>query len=523
VATQPEKLGALPVDITKVSGYGTSPESLQELRDALQQNITALEQRYAQPNWFNVAAGFLKPQLGGFFASLGSASQALGENVERQRAAQLPIAQMRAQLAQSNILMGQQQKVAQMEKDRIASGRKVTPDYVREVSAIAGPDSTVAKALQAELESTRKQFELAISTAQAKMNAGQSLAPHEIELLNQAMGYLGAGQGPVAPSQGAQPPGSATTFPVSPGAPSGEPAVKFNLQGLSPQDQIRVLSKGMGEETDPAVVQGIARKIGELGAPSPPPAPAKPTYYPRTLVMPKVEGMSTAEREATTRAYTEQAIKQESVYQDKLNNMSSLATGPNYTATANSYDSVIGMIRDNPELSKKVFNIIRQHGQIAAALQTGIGMSVGNWGASINVPVEAFLRAGLTEKEQQFADQVSGMLVSLGAAKLKASGQTTANTTQTEYVNMLRSAAGLDQTPASALLTLLKDQAAFNMNKEIYDVVMRERDAKADPQSLTKLTDVFKHSSELKRIDEKYQKINQRLDSQFSATIRGTQ
>jgi hypothetical protein len=44
--------------------------------------------------------------LGGFLASVGSASQALGETEEKRREAELPIAQMRTQLAQSKILTG---------------------------------------------------------------------------------------------------------------------------------------------------------------------------------------------------------------------------------------------------------------------------------------------------------------------------------------------------------------------------------------------------------------------------------
>ena len=71
-------------------------------QDALQANLedaqTALEQRYANPNWFNVAAGFFKPQLGGFAASLGSAAQELGSWQEQQRANQIPLFNVRAQV-----------------------------------------------------------------------------------------------------------------------------------------------------------------------------------------------------------------------------------------------------------------------------------------------------------------------------------------------------------------------------------------------------------------------------------------
>jgi len=71
-------------------------------RAALDAAMKSLQQRYENPNWFNVAAGFFKPQLGGFAASLGSASEALGKWQEQQRENELPIAAMRAQLGSAN-------------------------------------------------------------------------------------------------------------------------------------------------------------------------------------------------------------------------------------------------------------------------------------------------------------------------------------------------------------------------------------------------------------------------------------
>jgi hypothetical protein len=83
-----------------------TPENLAKYEEALKASMDALQARYVNPNWFNVAAGFLKPQLGGFAASLGSAGAALGDWQEKQRANELPVAQMRAQLG----LVGMQQE-----------------------------------------------------------------------------------------------------------------------------------------------------------------------------------------------------------------------------------------------------------------------------------------------------------------------------------------------------------------------------------------------------------------------------
>jgi hypothetical protein len=78
-------------------------EALQKYRDVLDEQVGKLQNRYNSPNWFKVAAGFAKPQLGGFLASLGSASEAMGENVEQQREQEVPIAQMKVQMEQANM------------------------------------------------------------------------------------------------------------------------------------------------------------------------------------------------------------------------------------------------------------------------------------------------------------------------------------------------------------------------------------------------------------------------------------
>ena len=135
----------LATDPSKINPTGAAQEDLTEYQKSLDEQIKSLEQRYANPNWFKVAAGFLKPQLGGFAASLGSASEALGQNIEEQRAAQLPIAQMRSQLAQSKILTGQNKLQSDEFEAWRTSGKPMDEaTYARIVSL--QPESAVAKA-----------------------------------------------------------------------------------------------------------------------------------------------------------------------------------------------------------------------------------------------------------------------------------------------------------------------------------------------------------------------------------------
>ena len=67
------------------------------------------------PNYFNVAAGFLKPtRTGSFGESAGNAAEAYGQEVERQRAEALPIAQMRAEIMGKGYELDKQKKGMQI-------------------------------------------------------------------------------------------------------------------------------------------------------------------------------------------------------------------------------------------------------------------------------------------------------------------------------------------------------------------------------------------------------------------------
>ncbi len=166
----------LSTDPSKINQYGANPADLQEYQDSLAAQIKSLEDRYSNPNWFKVAAGFLKPQLGGFAASLGSASEALGENVEAGRAAALPIAQMRSQLAQAKIAMGQNKDVADLVSNHTGP---ITEDLVQQAVSRA-PNAPATQGLQASLKTQQERLaleqknqELALSKLNATIASNQ--------------------------------------------------------------------------------------------------------------------------------------------------------------------------------------------------------------------------------------------------------------------------------------------------------------------------------------------------------------
>ena len=144
----------IPSGLGVVGTYGVPEQDLQKLREAQESGIQALEQRYANPNWFNVAAGFLKPQLGGFAASLGSASQALGENLEKQRESQIPLAKMRAELAMTGIGMGKDRAAAEAFAKWKTTNKPMDEATYSQIVGLA-PNSSVAAAAKAAYEGER--------------------------------------------------------------------------------------------------------------------------------------------------------------------------------------------------------------------------------------------------------------------------------------------------------------------------------------------------------------------------------
>jgi hypothetical protein len=149
-----------PLDISKWNPVGDEVPSIaaekQKTLDAQEKLVKSLEERYANPNWFKVAAGFLKPQLGGFAASLGSASQALGENVEAQRAIAPTIERMRAEVAQGRIGMETNKEQARQIEEYDRQGLNDTAK-LRKILSLA-PNSDVGQSIlkRLELESGRR-------------------------------------------------------------------------------------------------------------------------------------------------------------------------------------------------------------------------------------------------------------------------------------------------------------------------------------------------------------------------------
>ena len=153
-------------DLSKINPAELPESDIEKYKQTLEEQISALQKRYQEPNWFKVAAGFAKPQLGGFLASLGSASEALGENVEQERAQQLPIAQMKLQVQQANMMLGQKQKQNQIFQEWKASGRPMDATTYSRIMSL-GDKTEVAQAATKFYEGSKAGLDITTQATQA--------------------------------------------------------------------------------------------------------------------------------------------------------------------------------------------------------------------------------------------------------------------------------------------------------------------------------------------------------------------
>lgn len=153
-----------PLDFSKIipAGIGTDPAVTEQYQKALkgqEDYAKALEMRFAQPNLFKVAAGFLKPQLGGFAASLGSAAQELGQQQEAQRAISPSIARMRAEVAAGQTGFEQRMVQKKLLDQWRASGKPMDASTFENIMQY-GADSDVAKAARGYYDAAKAGMEI---------------------------------------------------------------------------------------------------------------------------------------------------------------------------------------------------------------------------------------------------------------------------------------------------------------------------------------------------------------------------
>ena len=231
--------------------------------------------------------------------------------------------------------------------------------------------------------------------------------------------------------------------------------------------------------------------------------------------MPTTQGMGTDDKKIIMDAYKKNASDKEDPYAQQVAAYTPLATGGNLASIRSEYDSTLNMMENNPGLTAKVMNLVRQEGPIANALNEGAGIHFGSLTAQVSLPVKAYLDAGLSHEEQIFADTLLSHMVSIGLINMKQSGVPMQSGMQQLDMATLGANAHIHDTPEAAYYRILKDKAKFEANMEWLKIMSDER-KKINPNSLTPLSDINNSSPLINTYHDKWQKVNDFYDKSFN-------
>jgi hypothetical protein len=462
------------LDPANINYYGADPADTQAYQDALQASVTALEQRYANPNWFNVAAGFFKPQLGGFAASLGSASQALGENVEKQRESALPLAQMRAQLAASKIAMGQKKAGADLVTGYEGEGAPLhkLPDLVAKLTQLGSP---LAAGPKARLDEARKSQDTIVQRAQLiRASNDQELAKINSDLANKVIDIKEAGRRRAALP--AVPEVSDMFAPPPP--PPGVVSVDTSQTGSSTPSTVQntSLPKEAGY-APPKPGQAVPEAAAAV-------VPAAPPAAEKVYIKPSVDLSDELNlTDAEIRARAELAVsnaKKGSEIQDYLR----ITAGPEtYNDNTTPIQNALGLlgygVKDPVEKAaleakaRKVMNVLSgsTFNALLKSVNTGVGGKVGDLYAQISLPVEDFVRARFKGELQTYARDLAQNLALAAIARQKLGGISPNSARNAELHLYGEASPTLNAEPLSAMKNLMHLHTSFDQLKDMNDFI----------------------------------------------------
>lgn len=178
----PNLLSGTAIDPEKVRtlAYGED-NPLANINESIQQKLNELEDRYNKPNWFKIAAGFAKPQLGGFTASLGSAAEAYGNQIEQQKALAIPIFKMRSELGANTAILNREKDVNDEIKAWYADPKnagKLPPDKLAADWRARASNATGVKSLDTQIALQQKDRDQALQAIDAAIKNGKPVDPN---------------------------------------------------------------------------------------------------------------------------------------------------------------------------------------------------------------------------------------------------------------------------------------------------------------------------------------------------------
>lgn len=541
------------LDPSNLNFYGAKDEDTAEYQDSLKQSLKALEARYANPNWFNVAAGFFKPQLGGFSASLGSASEALGSFQEKQRESQLPIAELRQRLALSKIGMGQNKAAADKMQTWVNSGKPMTEAFLADITATA-PNSPAAQAAKTALETERANQGLItsrqqLSAAQATQMLSQAQQEYASGLITrdayqQKLSALRALQ-PDAPKPAATPADTSNTtrMPVAGAEVTVESSAaqpRVNIPGtvtptakgqleIYAQEYPKVWKRAQsGDESAMgdlvALTHEIQRAGGSVTGASAVAAgvtpPAAKTPKAEKEVIPSVFGPTS---ELTPDQITALVKPTEELAQKRFAGMQEIAAPEKYASLERAVTSQISLIKNNKDAAQRVSAVLAGS-PLLTALNEGVGVSLNGLSAQIRLPVEAFIRANLKPEDRDLAMAMANNYAAIAVAKQRMGGVSPNSARNSELGLYAALTPDLNTTPNASLRSLAHFKEDLALTKAQHDYA-NELLFNKHPNYQLSPTDPARYSSALNnpyfnKISEPYMLRHKAIDEAFEKSLK---
>jgi len=472
-----------------INTYGMSQEQLADYNDAIEKNINALEQRYAQPNWFKIAAGFAKPQLGGFLSSLGSAAEAHGETVEQQRAMGFPIAKMRTELAQTGLLLTNKKKASEIAERAKLQNRSLTPQELEEIANLDPQRGQMLTQAQDVRQKT-----IANNRAQTEQNYKSRGLP--VPPLNE-MGLPETGKFPT----GGGNQGNADPARIMPTVPAGGTPVS-------------------GASTTGSTISG---------GPAPVEVPVTTTVANKPVE--KIElrtpgsEFSSLNPSEFTKAGNERLYTQlDEQGAEHIKRMKALGGDAEHQTYLRPIKDVLKYSAD-PRF-EKVMGILDGQGLIsglATLIQKGINGSVGDFHAALAIPLDEIARSTLPQEEKAFAQNLFRALAQMELNNQKAIGLNPSSARNAEFGLLANASAHPDTLPSAARLYAKQSELAQLRNRDLYTDIQdlvhnRHKKYTVDQNSPTKMY-LYMTSPSQQRIVEQYDKA---YDNEMERYLKAT-
>jgi hypothetical protein len=501
---------------------GGDDKAKSEYFDAIQKTLAALEARTQQgPNLFQVGAAFLDPgRTGNFGEALGRASGVIGQYQDKQRESELPIAQMRAQLAGQKYEVENQGKALQLlsatlgvapaQVEGVLSSGNVPPDVaaklakiypmVAQLSPKVGEIVKGTFTMQNEMgklnldrekfvaEQTQRQVTNAVKDRELGMNEADLIAKYGADIVPLMPGGKRLGDIPKpAPAPTTAMPGAPAVMPgAAPGPVPGAPVPPPVVMPLVAQQQA-------GQPPAPAVT-----------AQPPMPTPGQPPK-PNDL-----GGLPLQSQAEIQRKRVEEADKSFNAKRDEILNYT-----PQLLESSNTN---LKQLNEIATKKPQIFAIMQQQGLLSGlmtAAQEGIQAQAGAYQVRIGLPVKDFLeKVKLSPEDQQSVRDVSRILGTEFLSNVKANkGLLGVNPTDNDARLLQAPMASIDDS-SRAVQLWARQQLLLNKQREAlygaYDGYASKVGPAASPRQF------FSPGSVYEKINKDYADYRMQLFRQFN-------